>query len=77
MSQRYYYRNLKEKGYGTRNTIATKVKKRVFPAPLEDESGRPFWTDEMLDEHDASLGAYHPAPVKHLEGTREVKEARK
>lgn len=68
--RRNYFSDLKKDGYGTRNKVSGWVKKGLFPAPLQDESGRPFWSPEMLDEHDASLEAYHPTPIKHLEGTR-------
>ena len=67
MQKRHYYRDLKERGYGSRNTVAKKVREGKFPPPLEDESGRPFWTDQILDEHDAALKQYHPSPIKHLE----------
>jgi len=64
--RRNYFFDLKADGYGGRPTISKKVKEGKFPSPLEDEHGRPFWTDEMLDEHDASLGPYHPKPIKHI-----------
>ena len=64
--RRNHFSDLKANGYGVRLTISGKVKEGKFPAPLEDEHGRPFWTDLMLDEHDASMKPYHPKPIKHI-----------
>lgn len=64
--RRNYFSDLKADGYGVRATISGKVKEGKFPAPLQDEHGRPFWTDEMLDEQDASLEPYHPEPIKQI-----------
>lgn len=69
VNKRLYYRDLKEKGYGSRNTISKKVREGKFPPPYEDESGRPFWDDQQLEEHDAKIKQkqYRPTPIKHLE----------
>jgi len=58
--------DLSEAGYGSRATIHKKVALGTFPAPLDDGSGRPVWTLEMLNKHDASLKLYHPEPISHI-----------
>jgi len=68
--RRYTVRDLKELGYGSRNTIIGKIKKGQFPAPLADESGHLTWTHEMLVEADASLESYHCKPIAHLSEAR-------
>jgi len=74
MRKRYYYKHLKDLNCGNRNTIAGKIKKGLFPLPYEDESGRPFWDDEQLAEHDAALKQkqYIPTPPKHLQKSKEA-----
>ena len=75
MPHRYYYKNLKDLGYGCRNTIAGKVKKGLFPLPFEDESGRPIWFDEQLEAHDTELKQkqYVSTPISHLQKCEELK----
>ena len=62
--------DLGEAGYGSRATIHKDIKLGIFPAPLDDGNGRPIWTVEMLDKHDASLELYHPERIKHIKKKR-------
>jgi len=62
--------DLSEAGYGSRATIQKKVRMGTFPAPLDDGNGRPIWTLEMLDEHDASLRLYYSEPISHIRKNR-------
>ena len=62
--------DLGEAGYGSRATIHKDVKLGIFPAPLDDGSGRPIWTSEMLDKHDASLELYNSVPISHIKKNR-------
>jgi len=62
--------DLYEGGYGARATIHKDVKLGIFPAPLDDGNGRPIWTSEMLDKHDASLKLYHSEPISHIKKNR-------
>jgi len=66
MRKRYYYKQLQEAGYGSRNKIKSWVEKDLFPPPYEDETGRPFWDEEQLEEQDAKQKQkqYTPAPIK-------------
>jgi hypothetical protein len=74
MPKRYYYRDLKDKGYGSRNTVAKKVRDGNFPSPYEDEHGRPFWDDQQLETHDAELKKkqYVSTPISHLQKCEEL-----
>ena len=66
----YHFADLEAAGYGVRATVSKRVKMGTFPSPLDDGMGRPIWTDEMLERHNASLDQYHPEPIKHIEQTR-------
>ncbi len=66
----YYFKGLEKLGYGTRTTISKKVRLGTFPSPLDDGSGRPIWTDEMLEKHQASFKKYHPEPISHIKKNR-------
>lgn len=62
--------DLGEAGYGSTATIHKKVKKGIFPPPLDDGNGRPIWTVEMLNKHDASLELYNSVPISHIKKNR-------
>lgn len=51
----YHYKTLEQKGYGSRVTIWRKVKDGLFPAPIDDGSGRPIWLREDLESWKQSL----------------------
>jgi len=62
--------DLGDAGYGSRATIHKDIKLGIFPPPLDDGNGRPIWTVEMLNKHDASLKLYHPEPISHIKKNR-------
>jgi len=66
----YYFKDLKEAGFGTRATVTKKVKLGIFPPPVDDGSGRPVWLTDVIEKYKASLEQYHPTPIKHIEEAR-------
>ena len=51
----YRYKDLEARGYGSRVTIWRKVKEGLFPSPVDDGTGRPFWLHEDIEAWKASL----------------------
>ena len=59
MLEIYRYKDLQNAGYGTRNTIKSKVKKEGFPEPdFDDGEGHPCWTRETVENWKASRKPY-------------------
>ena len=67
MLQLYRYADLQKAGFGERHTVLKRVRSGMFPAPLDDGSGRPVWTREMVEEYKASLKDYTTEPIERLQ----------
>jgi len=68
MLEIYRYKDLRNAGYGTRNTIKSKIEKEDFPQPsFDDGGGHPCWTREVIEEWKASRKPYVMSTPKQLQ----------
>ena len=75
MLQLYRYTDLQKAGFGERHTVLKRVRSGMFPAPLDDGSGRPVWTRDMIEEYKASLKDYTTKPIERLQQATSQTEA--